>query len=170
MMFWGDPTRYTNYDPGELAMDQESTERAETNEQPAAVEPLFGSQRPAGAPLSVLVADAEEMVQRVLRSAFERRGWFVCQAADGREALECVERDRFDLLVLDLNLAFINGFELLDALNQRPVERRARAVVLSAQTQPEPVLRAFELGADDFVEKPVNPEILIARIERLIRR
>lgn len=127
------------------------------------------SKRAEAAPLSILTADGDAVIQRILRTAFERRGWFVCQAADGREALEFVEAEQFDLFVLDLNLAFINGFELLVALRKLPKNRRARAVVISAQTQPEPVLRAFELGADDFVDKPLIPEILIARIDRLFK-
>src|SRR5690554_5517965 len=128
------------------------------------------SQLADNTPLSILTADGDAIVQRILRTAFERRGWFVCQAADGREALELMQTERFDLFVLDLNLAYINGFELLDALEHLPEDRRARAVVISAQTQSEPVLRAFELGADDFVDKPLVPEILIARIDRLFKR
>lgn len=122
------------------------------------------------APLSVLVADGEAVVQQLLRAALQRRGWFVCQALNGREALQYLNTDYFDLAVLELNLAFINGFEVLSRISKRPDAQRPRAVVLSAQTRQEPVLRAFQLGADDFVQKPLNPEILIARMERLVRR
>lgn len=126
--------------------------------------------RAEGAPLAVLTADGDAVVQRLLRTIFERRGWFVCQAVDGREALEFMKTEPFDLFVFDLNLAFINGFELLDALGKRPALAQSFAVVISAQSQPEPVLRAFELGADDFVDKPLIPEILVARIDRLFKR
>lgn len=120
------------------------------------------------APLSVLVADAEPMVQRVLRATFERRGWFVSQAADGREALQLAGEHGFDLVVMELSLPFKNGFELLDELGGAASAHRPRMVVASAETQQDSVLRAFELGADDFVSKPVDPEVLVARIERLI--
>lgn len=128
------------------------------------------SQRPERAPLAILTADGDPVIQRILRTVFERRGWFVCQVSDGREALDALQAERFELVVLDLTLAYLNGFELLDALGSRPAPARPRTVVLSAQTQPEPVLRAFELGADDFVAKPLVPEILVARIERLFKR
>jgi len=135
----------------------------------SAVAPAF-PERADRAPLAILSADGDAIVQRILRAVFERRGWFVCQVSDGREALDALQAERFDLVVLDLNLAYLNGFELLDALGKRPAAARPRAVVASAQTQPEPVLRAFQLGADDFVDKPLVPEILLARIERLFKR
>ncbi|WP_168210459.1 response regulator [Persicimonas caeni] len=128
----------------------------------------------AGAPvddaaLSVLVVDDEEIIHRVLRSAFERRGWTVTQANDGREALDRAAKRQFDLVVFDLNLPFKNGFELLGELGGAAAAKRPYMVVLSAEGQQESVVRAFELGADDFVSKPVNPDILVARIARLVR-
>lgn len=151
-------------------MDRNSVEGGQVAQKSGRVTPMLGVERAAGAPLSVLVADGEEMVQRVLRATLERRGWFVCRANDGREALDFLQAEHFDLVLLDLNLAFINGFEVLGALGQMPANGRARAVVMSAQTQSAPVVRAFELGADDFVHKPLVPEILIARIDRLVQR
>lgn len=129
---------------------------------------VFAGEQPDG-PLSVLVADAEKMVHRVLRASFERRGWFVAEANDGSEATDLLDEHEFDLVVFDLNLPFKNGFELLGELGGAAASKRPRLVVLSAEKQQESVLRAFELGADDFVSKPVNPDILVARIERLVR-
>jgi PleD family two-component response regulator len=120
-------------------------------------------------PLSILVADAEPMIQRVLRSAFERRGWAVSTVSNGREAMQEFDKQTFDLVVFDLNLPFKNGFELLEDLGGEASVRRPHMIVLSAEKQHESVLRAFELGADDFVSKPVNPDILVARIVRLKR-
>jgi two-component system response regulator VicR len=123
----------------------------------------------ADLPLSILVADAEPMIQRVLRSAFERRGWSVATASDGREVLQLFGEGNFDVVIFDLSLPYINGFELLGELGGASTPRRPRMVVLSAERQQDSVLRAFELGADDFVSKPVNPDILVARILRLVR-
>lgn len=150
-------------------MNPDQKQSATPPQLPTPAAPPRPAARPGTAPLSILSADGDAVVQRILRTSFERRGWFVVQAADGREALELMDAESFDLFVLELNLAFINGFELLDALRKRPANRPARTVVVSAQTQPAPVLRAFELGADDFVEKPLIPEILIARIDRLFK-
>lgn len=120
-------------------------------------------------PLSVLVCDDDGMIHRVLRSAFERRGWFVSEARDGREALDMAAEHDFDVAVFDLNLPYANGFELLDAFADMGAGGPSRSIVLSAERQPESVLRVFRLGADDFVGKPVNPDILVARMQRLIR-
>lgn len=151
-------------------MDRKSVEAGAVGQKTARVTPLLGVARAPEAPLSVLVADGEDMVQQVLRATLERRGWFVCRANDGREALDFLQAEHIDLVLLDLNLAFINGFEVLQALGQLPAAQRARAVVMSAQTQSAPVVRAFQLGADDFVHKPLVPEILLARIDRLLTR
>ncbi|MFP4598145.1 MAG: response regulator [Persicimonas sp.] len=131
--------------------------------------------KPAGtvtkldSPLSVLVCDDDAMIHRVLRSAFERRGWFVSEARDGREALDMAAEHDFDMAVFDLNLPYANGFELLDAFAEMGAGGPSRSVILSAERQPESVLRAFRFGADDFVGKPVDPDILVARMQRLIR-
>jgi DNA-binding response OmpR family regulator len=131
--------------------------------------PGRGDGQAGDAPLSILVADAESMIQRVLRSAFERHGWFVTTTSDGRDAVQLFGESEFDLVVFDLNLPFKNGFELLSELGGAAVAQRPHMIVLSAERQHDSVLRAFELGADDFMSKPVNPDILIARIERLVR-
>ncbi len=120
-------------------------------------------------PLSVLVCDDDAMIHRVLRSAFERRGWFVSEARDGREALDMAAEHNFDVAVFDLNLPYANGFELLDAFAEMGAGGPSRSIVLSAERQPESVLRVFRLGADDFVGKPVDPDILVARMQRLSR-
>ncbi len=141
---------------------------------PARVPSAPARRAPPAAPadashLSVLVADSEPMVQRVLRAAFERRGWTVHAAADGREAMQLARTHGVDLVVLELNLPFKNGFELLGELGGATHGRRPHMVVASAETRQQSVLRAFELGADDFVSKPVDPDVLVARIERLVR-
>jgi two-component system, OmpR family, response regulator VicR len=129
---------------------------------------LVRMQAAGDGPLSILVVDDEPMVQRLLRARFERKGWRVEQAVDGRQAQEASRSQRFDVIVLDLNLPFKNGFELLAELDARSEARGPRTIVLSAEKQQASVLRAFELGADDFVSKPLNPDILVARIERLV--
>lgn len=151
-----------------LLAEQRRTADDETNREQATVD-LQRASASFDAPLSVLVCDDESMIHRVLRASFERKGWFVSEALDGAQALEMVERDDFDVLVFDLSLPFKNGFELLEALRERVSDGRPRRLVLSAEQQPESVLRAFELGADDVVKKPVDPEVLTARIERLMR-
>lgn len=145
-----------------------TADRAEGDRRPPPI-PLPNRTASVDADLSVLVCDDEAMIHRVLRAAFERKGWSVAEALDGSEALEKLDDESFDLVVFDLSLPFKNGFELLETLADRHGPGRPWRVVLSAERQHDSVLRAFELGADEVVEKPVDPEVLVARIERLLR-
>ncbi|MFW5967235.1 MAG: response regulator transcription factor [Persicimonas sp.] len=154
-----------------VAAHMHASERAATGEKSRRPPPIPLPHKTASidADLSVLVCDDEAMIHRVLRAAFERKGWEVSEALDGSEALELLDEASFDLVVFDLSLPFKNGFELLETLADRHGSDRPWRVVLSAERQHESVLRAFELGADEVVEKPVDPEVLVARIERLLR-
>lgn len=122
--------------------------------------------QPAGA--SILVADDDPDVMRILDATLRGAGHHATLVFDGGEALASLERNRPDVLVLDLMMPRLGGFDLLYRLN-RSTGPRPRIIVLSARGREEDVTRAFELGADDYVTKPFNPQELLARIARLLR-
>ena len=97
----------------------------------------------------------------------ERAGYRALQAADGRSAMSVAQRDRPDLIVLDLGLPDIDGLDVLRRLRERgptPV------VVLTARGEESDRLVGLELGADDYVVKPFSPKELVARVRALFRR
>ncbi|MCB9663626.1 MAG: protein kinase [Alphaproteobacteria bacterium] len=126
--------------------------------------------RPAEASARVLVADDDlavvEMVTRVASSA----GW-VCRAVlRGDEVLPAVRDFRPDLVVLDVQLPEIDGFEVLRTLRADPDADGVRVLMLTALDREAHVVLGLELGADDYVVKPFDPAVLRARLRTLLRR
>jgi DNA-binding response OmpR family regulator len=119
------------------------------------------------APL-VLIADDDPDVVRILDAHLGAGGFRRTIAFDGSRALEEVRAQRPDLVILDLMMPRLTGFDVLAGL--RELEGgRPRIIVLSARGREEDVIRAFGFGADDFMTKPFNPQELLARVARLVR-
>jgi len=89
-------------------------------------------------------------------------------AFDGQQALHQVETSAPAVVVLELMLPKRSGFDVLARLRDLP-EPRPRVVVVSSRSREEDVMRAFELGADDYLTKPFNPQELLARLARLLK-
>lgn len=115
----------------------------------------------------VLLVDDEERILNFLRSKLRASGYEVITARDGAEALEQVQGQEPDLVVLDLIMPKLNGFEALKELrgfSSIPV------IVLSARGDDADKIKGLSLGADDYLGKPFNPDELVARIEAVRRR
>ncbi|PKN55016.1 MAG: hypothetical protein CVU56_23505 [Deltaproteobacteria bacterium HGW-Deltaproteobacteria-14] len=138
----------------------------------AATRPSEPTPLPAGiAPRRVLIADDDDVLQHILAYQLAEAGWHVFRASDGVAAQVALETERFDLVLLDLNLPHVNGFELLELLDLRNTTARAeQVVVMSEQAQDDKVIRAFALGAHDFLQKPLNPQVALSRFRRLLER
>jgi len=136
---------------------------------PAAV---AGEQLPEASPLParVLVADDDPIVRDMLSHHLEREGWKVECAVDGMQTTERLRVGGYDLLLLDLLMPYRSGFEILEWMRRRLPGPAPRTIMLTSAAQDSTVLRAFELGVDDFVAKPFNPMVVLARARRLVRR
>jgi DNA-binding response OmpR family regulator len=116
---------------------------------------------------TILVVDDERNIVELLRLYLEKEGFAVVAATDGPEALALHARHDPDLVVLDLMLPGIDGFEVC-----REIRRRADTPVLmlTARTDDIDAIVGLELGADDYVTKPFNPRALVARVKAFLRR
>ena len=131
------------------------------------------SQDPKRAPAAsadrvVVVAEDDPDVTRIVDAQVRAAGYAAILAFDGEEALAAVRNHTPDVLVLDLMMPKLNGFDVLTAIRDSAAPR-PRIIVLSARGREQDVVRAFELGADDYMTKPFNPQELMARITRLLK-
>ncbi|HET7601209.1 MAG TPA: response regulator, partial [Gemmatimonadales bacterium] len=118
----------------------------------------------------VLLVDDEDQLRKVMRDLLEREGYTVHEAGDGVQALDQVDRHAPDIVVLDLNLPGLDGYEVLSRLRSRPATRQIPVVVLTAKGDEDNEVRVFELGADDFLSKPFRARALAARLEAVLGR
>lgn len=118
----------------------------------------------------ILLVEDEDTLRRVVRDLLEQEGYAVCEARDGAEALEQVDRHAPDLVLLDLNLPNVDGYTVLAQLRSRPATRSLPIVVLSARGDEDNEVRVLRLGATDFLTKPFRPRALSARLEASLSR
>lgn len=120
---------------------------------------------------SILIADDSEAVRGIIVLMLRSLGYQnVTEASDGQDALELMQRREFDLLVLDIEMPRLDGYGVLAALKLDPVLRHVPVIVASGLNELEAVVRCIDLGAEDFLPKPVNSVILRARIAASLER
>jgi DNA-binding response OmpR family regulator len=118
----------------------------------------------------ILVVDDEQGMRLGLTEVLEREGYVVAEAADGVAALEAVDRHAPDVIVLDLKLPRLDGYQVLSHLRARPVTSGIPVLVLTARGDEDSEVKVFENGADDFITKPFRPRALSARLKALLSR
>ena len=119
-------------------------------------------------PLTVLLVDDEESVQKLLSYPLEREGYRVVQARDGEQALERYREERVDLVILDLMLPRLDGLAVCRQLRE---ERSAVPIImLTARDDEGDKVLGLELGADDYITKPFSIREFMSRVRALLRR
>lgn len=120
-----------------------------------------------GSNISILVVDDEPAIRKLLRVGLGAEGYGIVEAPNAREALALVAVERPDLILLDLGLPDIPGHEVLQRWRNEALE--LPIVILSSRTDEAGIVRALELGADDYVTKPFGMKELAARIRVALR-
>ena len=120
--------------------------------------------RPDEAPGRILVVDDNEVNRDMLQRRLEREGYQVATAVDGLDALRQVAAGDFDLVLLDIMMPGLNGYQVLEHLKSDPERRHIPVIMISALDEIESVVRCIEIGASDYLPKPFNPVLLRARI------
>jgi signal transduction histidine kinase len=112
----------------------------------------------------LLVVDDDEDNRQLLRRMLERQGYVAHLAASGTECLEQLERERFDLVLLDVIMPGLSGFEVLGRIQENPDLQSVPVVVVSALGESSAAIRCLKMGAEDYLPKPFDPVLLKARI------
>jgi phosphate regulon transcriptional regulator PhoB len=118
----------------------------------------------------VLIAEDERDVAELIRYTLAREGFEVVVATNGADALRQAKDSRPDLVLLDLMLPQVNGWELCRRLKQDPATRALPVIMLTARSEEGDKVLGFELGADDYVTKPFSTRELVARVRAVVRR
>jgi len=119
--------------------------------------------------IDILVVDDEKDVVEVVSHFLEEEGYTVHTAYDGEEALETASGD-IDLIVLDIMLPGVDGYEVCRKLRSRVETEEIPIVFLSAKTEEEDQIEGLMLGGDDYLTKPVSPQVLVAHVKAVLRR
>jgi DNA-binding response OmpR family regulator len=117
--------------------------------------------------MKVLVADDDPDLRELIAFTLGQAGYLVIKASDGSAAVRLFTEESPDLVVLDINMPGLSGFQVCEAIRTRS---RVPVMMLTVRGEEEDLVRALGLGADDYLTKPFSPRTLLARIRALLRR
>ena len=117
---------------------------------------------------TILVVDDDASVRRLLADDLRQHGYIVETAEDGRQALALLSSHPFDVVLLDLLMPGVDGFQVLERMKAEQRLRHIPIIIISALEEMGSVVRCIKMGADDHLPKPVNPDLLHARIHALL--
>ena len=118
----------------------------------------------------ILVVDDDSFNREILFRHLERQGHVVCQASSGRDAFAILSEAPFDIIVLDVMMPGMNGFQFLEAVREDERLSGLSTIVVSALDDPESMARCIELGAEDYLPRDFDPVILKARIDSVLEK
>ena len=117
--------------------------------------------------MKILVVDDDQALLSLISFALRQAGYLALEASDGLQALTLVQAEQPDLVILDVNLPTLSGF---DVLHQIRADSRTPVMLLTVRGAEEDEVRGLDLGADDYLTKPFSPRTLLARVRALLRR
>jgi len=116
---------------------------------------------------TILIVEDEKRLRDLLRDYLLKEGYMVDLAAHGEEGLSMALAKDYDLILLDIMMPFMDGFDLLKELRKK---KDTRVFYLTAKAMDEDSMKAYEIGADDFIAKPFSPKVLVLKIRNLFLR
>lgn len=118
----------------------------------------------------VLIVDDEADILELLAYNLEREGFVVLQASDGEEAVSVAKKERPDLVLLDIMMPQMDGIEACRQIRAIPDLQKIYIIFLTARSEEYSELAGFDVGADDYISKPIKPRVLLSRIRAVMRR
>tara|TARA_R110001583_G_scaffold173582_2_gene327665 strand:+ start:20163 stop:20531 length:369 start_codon:yes stop_codon:yes gene_type:complete len=120
-----------------------------------------------GEKLKIVLAEDNSTLSLLLKFRLEKEGFELLIAADGKEAIQLIEKHTPNLILTDIMMPFVSGLEVISHV-RNVLKMQMPIIVFSAAGQEEMVLKAFNLGANDFMGKPFSPNELVMRVKRLL--
>ena len=117
----------------------------------------------------ILIVDDSDSLRNLIRKSLESAGFTnLLEAVDGKDALDVLMEHKVDLIISDINMPKVNGFELLRALKNHSSLKTIPFIILTSETENETYKEAIKTGATDFIKKPFTKEDLIVKIKSII--
>lgn len=117
--------------------------------------------------MKILSADDDKDLLGLIAFTLSQAGYLVVKASDGPAAVKAFEQESPDLVILDINMPGMSGFQVCEAIR---TQSRVPVMMLTVRGEEEDLVKALELGADDYLPKPFSPRTLLARVKALLRR
>ena len=121
-------------------------------------------------PRKVLVADDDRMIRLLVKMLLEKEGLTVLEAPNGAVAMETLRSEQPDLMLCDLQMPDMDGFQVVELVRADPRLQSTPILILTSETSVEVETKVLEMGADDYVNKPFEPEVLLSRVRAAFRR
>ena len=118
--------------------------------------------------VKILIIDDDPQNRDILKTRLELAGYLVGEAANGDEGIEISLKEHHDLIICDLMMPRKDGWQVLKSLRSEPKTQDVPVIILTARTQPIDEMRSWESGASEFLAKPVDHELLIQTVQRLL--
>ncbi len=119
---------------------------------------------------NILIIEDDENIQQLVSFNLIKAGFHASCATSGEEGLECLDKEQFDCVLLDLMLPGLGGLEVCEKIREKPKHATLPVIMLTAKREDNEIISGLESGADDYITKPFSPKVLVARIRATLRR
>ncbi len=116
----------------------------------------------------IVLAEDEPQIARLIEFKLKKEGYEVTWKENGEEALKAIKEDKPDLILLDVMMPVMDGYEVLRRLKEDEDLKSIPVVMLTARAQEKDVVKGIDLGAEDYITKPFHPAELLARVKRIL--
>ena len=117
--------------------------------------------------MRIVLAEDNDILRKSLSFFLESKGYTVDQFSDGKDALDAIETNSYDLILTDINMPSISGMEITQYVRQR-LNSDIPVIILTSSGVEQTELDSFDIGANEFIAKPVSPAVLLVRINKLL--
>ena len=119
---------------------------------------------------NILVIEDNPVMLNAIVYILNKDGFNVLTAKNGKEAFEMIDNASYDLVITDLLLPYANGLDVINKIRNHSTKMNVGTIVISVAGNEEMISQAFKLGADDFIEKPINAGDLLPRVQRMVSK
>lgn len=116
----------------------------------------------------IVLAEDEPQIARLIEFKLKKEGYSVTWKENGEEALKAIKADKPDLILLDIMMPVMDGYEVLRRLKEDENLKSIPVIMLTARAQEKDVVKGIDMGAEDYITKPFHPAELLARVKRIL--